>query len=68
LLRELAGDRIEAGERTIVPGDDVEVDFASGVIAYRGREFRFPPLGIVPQGLVVAGGIENQVRQKLGIE
>jgi homoaconitate hydratase len=67
-LRELAAERIEAGERTIIPGDDVEIDFATGSMAYRDRTFHFAPLGAVPQGLVIAGGIENQVRQQLGIE
>ncbi len=34
---------------------------------YRGATFRFPPLGVVPQSLVVAGGVENQVRRQLGL-
>jgi homoaconitate hydratase len=66
-LKEELADRIEAGEKTIVPGDELLIDFSSGSIAYRSRSFRFPPLGAVPQGLVVAGGVENQVREKLGI-
>jgi homoaconitate hydratase len=55
----------EAGQKTIVPGDEVEVDFASSTITFRNEAFPFPPLGGVPQALVVAGGVENQVRQKL---
>ncbi|MEE9127549.1 MAG: homoaconitase [Planctomycetota bacterium] len=51
--------------KTVIPGDELLVDFPSGVITWRGESFRFPPLGEVPQGLVVAGGVENQVRQKL---
>ncbi|MEE8594589.1 MAG: homoaconitase [Gemmatimonadota bacterium] len=66
-LKEEFADRIEAGEKTIVPGDELRIDFSSGSIAYRSRGFRFPPLGAVPQGLVVAGGVENQVREQLGI-
>jgi homoaconitate hydratase len=66
-LKEEFADRIEAGEKTIVPGVELRIDFSSGSIAYRSRSFRFPPLGAVPQGLVVAGGVENQVREKLGI-
>jgi homoaconitate hydratase len=53
------------GEKTIVPGDSIEVDFASSIITYRNETFPFPPLGGVPQALVVAGGVENQVKQKL---
>ena len=66
-LKEEFADRIEAGEKTIVPGDELRIDFSSGSIAYHSRGFRFPPLGAVPQGLVVAGGVENQVREQLGI-
>ncbi len=43
----------------------IEIDFTSSKVTYRGEEFGFPALGSVPQALVVAGGIENLVRQKL---
>ena len=64
-LREWFAERIEAGEKTIVPGDDMVVDFTSGTITYRNETFAFPPLSRVPQALVVAGGVENQVRRRL---
>jgi homoaconitate hydratase len=66
-LREELGKKIEAGLKTIAPGDDLEIDFRSGKVTFRGRSFRFPPLGAVPQSLVVAGGVENQVRARLGL-
>jgi homoaconitate hydratase len=53
--------------KTVVPGETIRVDFASGTIEVGSETFRFPPLGEVPQALVAAGGIENQVRQKLGL-
>jgi homoaconitate hydratase len=53
-------------ERTIIPGEAIEVDFTRCVVTWRGEEFTFPALGSVPQGLVVAGGVENLVRKKLG--
>ncbi len=56
---------ITAGQLTVVPGDDVEIDFGAGVVTYRDEAFTFPTLGSVPQSLVVAGGIENLVRAKL---
>jgi homoaconitate hydratase len=56
-----------AEEKTLIPGDLVEVDFTSGTIRYRGEEFHFPPLGSVPQSLVVAGGIEPLVAKRLGL-
>ncbi len=64
-LRAAFRGRIGKGEATIVPGDEVEVDFRRSRITWRGREFPFPPLGSVPQGLVVAGGLENRVKQRL---
>jgi homoaconitate hydratase len=71
LLDHLAGKltgQVDGGEKTIIPGDEIEVDFSSGTITYGGETFRFPPLGAVPQGLVVAGGVENQVRRTLGLD
>jgi homoaconitate hydratase len=66
-LKEHLAEAIAAGESTIIPGDDLEIDFARSMATYRGETFRFPPLGSVPQALVVAGGIENQVRAHLGL-
>ena len=66
-VRELIADRGEPENKTIIPGDELEVDFASGTITFRSKQFRFPPLGAVPQALVVAGGVENQVRERLGL-
>jgi len=59
---------IASGSRTLVPGDEVEVDFAAATLKYRNETFRFPPLGSVPQSLYVAGGAEKLVRKKLGLE
>lgn len=66
-LRVIFREREAAGECTVIPGDALEVDFRSGAILYRGESFRFPPLGTVPQSLVIAGGVENLVRRKLGL-
>jgi homoaconitate hydratase len=66
-VRELLAPEMEGGAKTILPGDEIEVDFAAGIIVFRNETFRFPPLGVVPQALVVAGGVENKVRQELGI-
>ena len=64
-LRELFAVEIAAGERTVLPGDEVTIDFASSTLAYRGERFTFPALGSVPQSLVIAGGVENLVRARL---
>jgi len=66
-LRQSLAGPIQAGGRTIVAGEEIRVDFTSGTIETGGRAFRFPPLGTVPQSLVVSGGVENQVRGKLGL-
>ena len=66
LKTSLAGN-IAAGELTIVPGEDVVIDFSTGTASFAGKDYQFPPLGAVPQRLVVAGGIENVVRQELGL-
>ncbi len=54
-------------EKTIIPGDKIEVDFAASVIRYADEKFTFPALGSVPQSLVIAGGVENLVATKLGL-
>ena len=66
-VRQLTAREMGSGAKTIIPGQEVEIDFSSGSIGLGGESFRFPPLGAVPQALVVAGGVENQVRQLLGI-
>jgi homoaconitate hydratase len=58
---------IGTGEKTIIPGDEVEIDFASSTLKYAGETFTFPALGSVPQSLVIAGGVENLVAQRLGL-
>jgi homoaconitate hydratase len=52
---------------TLVPGDDLDIDFTRSLVKWRGASYRFPPLGTVPQALVVAGGVEEQVRRQLGL-
>jgi homoaconitate hydratase len=66
-LRAAFSAQIAGHEKTILPGDEVRVDFASSTITWRGEEFALSPLGSAAQSLVVAGGIENLVRRKLGL-
>ena len=67
-IRELTAEQASGGSKTIIPGDEIEVDFSTGTITFRNETFRFPPLSQVPQALVVAGGVENQVRRQLGLD
>ncbi|HWR36724.1 MAG TPA: homoaconitase [Clostridia bacterium] len=66
-LRQVFEKEIAAKEKTIIPEDEVTIDFTTGTITYRGEKFQFPPMGTVPQSLVIAGGVENLVARKLGL-
>jgi homoaconitate hydratase len=66
-LRELLAADLEAGTLTVIPGDEIVIDFARSAAQYRGERFTFPALGEVPQSLVIAGGVEHQVRARLGL-
>ncbi|HEX6503619.1 MAG TPA: homoaconitase [Terriglobales bacterium] len=66
-LREQFAKEISAKERTIIPGDEIDIDFTSGMISWRDEKFSFPALGSVPQSLVIAGGAENVVAKRLGL-
>jgi len=67
LVRKLRGQFAGSAEKTIIPGDEIEVDFTSGKIGWRGENFAFPALGSVPQSLVIAHGVENLVAKRLGL-
>jgi homoaconitate hydratase len=64
-LREQFTKEIGAKEKTIIPGDEIAIDFTSGLITWRGDKFAFPALGSVPQSLVIAQGVENLVAKRL---
>jgi len=66
-LREQFAREIAAKEKTIIPGDEINIDFTSGTIHWRGEPFSFPSLGSVPQSLVIAEGVENLVARRLGL-
>jgi homoaconitate hydratase len=66
-LREQLADEIAVKEKTIIPGEEIDIDFTSGMIHWRGETFAFPPLGSVPQSLVIADGVENLVAKRLGL-
>jgi homoaconitate hydratase len=66
-LRARFADAVAAKEKTIIPDDEIEVNFAASTIRYAGEEFTFPALGSVPQSLVITGGVENLVSRKLGL-
>jgi homoaconitate hydratase len=65
-LREQFAKEIAAKEKTIIPGDEIDIDFTASTITWGGGKFTFPALGSVPQSLVIAGGVENLVAKRLG--
>jgi len=67
-LKSRFAEAIARKEKTIIPGDEIEIDFAQSALHYNGETFTFPALGSVPQSLVVAGGVENLVARKLGLQ
>ena len=66
-LRDQFAKEISAKEKTVIPGDEIDIDFTSSVITWRGEKFPFPALGSVPQSLVIAEGVENLVAKRLGL-
>jgi homoaconitate hydratase len=66
-VREQFAKEISAKQKTIIPGDEIDIDFTSSTISWRGEKFTFPALGSVPQSLVIAGGVENLVAKRLGL-
>lgn len=65
-LKGLFSAEIRAGTLTLIPGDTVNVDFSRSTATFRGEHFPFPSLGSVPQRLILAGGLENLVRERVG--
>ena len=66
-LRDQFAKEIGTKEKTIIPGDEIDIDFTSSGISWRGEKFPFPALGSVPQSLVIAEGVENLVAKRLGL-
>jgi len=67
LVKRLREQLSNAGEKTVIPGEEIEVDFGASLISWRGEKFAFPAVGSVPQSLVIARGVENLVAKRLGV-
>jgi len=66
-IRETFAKEIAAKEKTIIPGDEIDIDFTNSIVTWRVEKFPFPALGSVPQSLVIAQGVENLVAKRLGL-
>ena len=67
-LREQFAKEIAAKEKTLIPGDQIDIDFTASMITWGNEKFAFPALGSVPQSLVIAEGVENLVAKRLGLK
>ena len=65
--RQQFANEIAVEQKTVIPGDEIDIDFTSSTISWRRERFPFPALGSVPQSLVIAGGVENLVARQLGL-
>ena len=65
-LREQFADRART-EKTIIPGEEIEIDFQTSSVTWGSDLFHFPALGSVPQSLVIARGVEKLVARRLGL-
>jgi len=54
-----------AGAKTQALPGEVVVDFAKATITWNGTAYGFAPLGRPVQEVIVAGGVENQVRARV---
>jgi hypothetical protein len=66
-VRDKFAAEVAAKEKTIIPGEEIDIDFTASTISWRGGKFTFPALGSVPQSLVIAGGVESLVAKRLGL-
>ena len=64
-LVEYLRETLAGQNASTIPGPEIEINYRKSLIRCEGKEFAFPPLGRVPQELVVAGGAENLVRRSL---
>jgi len=55
----------QSDQRTIVAEQELNMDFAGSEISWNGQKFSFTPLGTPVQEVIIAGGVENQVRASL---
>jgi homoaconitate hydratase len=58
-MKSLYADR---SEKTVICDDVISIDFAGATITWRGGAYAFSPLGRPVQEVIIAGGVENQVR------
>src|SRR5438477_6434523 len=64
-LRERFSDEITAKEKTVIPGEKLDINFTTSTVTWHGESFTFLPLCAVPQSLVIACGAGHVIVKKL---
>ncbi len=65
LVDDLRSEFAEDTRATIPTGKKAVIDFTKGTIDCNGKKYTFAPLGKVAQELVVKGGFENLIRERI---
>ena len=66
-IRGAFSEEAASGSKTI-PAGDLTIDFPNATAGWRGETYPLSPLGPAAQELVLAGGLENLTRKRLGLE
>ncbi len=53
------------GSKMTIPGPEISIDFASSIITMQDNQYPFSPLSTVAQELIISGGAEVMVKQRL---
>ena len=53
------------GSKNTIPGPEITIDFTASTIGVDGKRYEFSPLSTVAQELIIAGGAETLVKQRL---
>ncbi|MFZ5979791.1 MAG: homoaconitase [Candidatus Zixiibacteriota bacterium] len=64
LVKDLK-DKFTSGKLTVKTGLTATLDFSSAVLAVDGKPYEISPVGAAAQELVVEGGLENWVKERL---
>ncbi len=58
-------DKFGSDKLTVRTGIKAEIDFEKSVLKADGKEYKFSPAGVAAQELIIAGGLENWVKERL---
>jgi len=64
-LPEGEGGQKGEGSKATIPGPEISIDFAASMITMQDKKYVFSPLSTVAQELIVSGGVEAMVKQRL---